>query len=175
MISEKIQAKHILDLSNLEEILKGENIQCSLLKSGKNLPLSMLVIPMEPDDKNRPRAYSCSFIPMDDDDLENISLLQIYSQLPIKTEMSKIAELQAFLLACNILQPIGNFGIKDGADVYLRYVLVVKKYDTLDPEEILETFMMFEYGINMYQDIIEGLVEGRYDLKMAMRIINEGI
>ena len=173
MISEKIQAKHILDLSNLEEILKEGNIQCSLLTSGKNLPLSMLIVPMEKDNKGRPRAYSCSYIPMDDDDLENISLLQIYSQFPIKLNKSKIEDLRTLLLACNILQPIGNFGIKDETDIYLRYVLVVKKFDLLDPEEISETLMMFEYGINMYQDLIEDINSGNQSIKEALESLND--
>jgi hypothetical protein len=160
MLDKKIQAKHLLGLENVKEILAKSDIESAIIKANQHLPLSMLIMPLDDDEQDRSRSISASYIPMDEDDLEHTELLQLYSQFPFKINNKQEPELARFLLACNILQPIGNFGFKDG-QVCFRYVLVLKKYDLPDPEEILETFMMFEYALQTYQQLIEDVNDGK--------------
>jgi hypothetical protein len=169
MANKKMLDKHLKDLGQLEKILKEADISCKLIKSSETIPLNMLRVPMDADDKKRPRSFTCSFIPMDEEDLETSSLLQFYSELPLTTDPDRTGDLREFLMACNIIQPIGHFGMQDETTVYFRYVLVIKQSNKMDEDLIIETLMLFEYAINAYQDEIEDVATGAVGLGEALK------
>jgi hypothetical protein len=175
MISKIIHTKHLLDLNEVKNMLDSVGIDSVILETGPLNLLNTLIISLGSDEKGNERQCTCNFIPMDEEFIEDNSLLQFYYIIPFEVKSENIIELSRFLLECNLLQPIGNFGIKNAKEIYFRYVSMQNKYEPLNAQNILETNMLFEYAIDIYQELIDKVNKGELNVEKALEIINEDI
>jgi Putative bacterial sensory transduction regulator len=173
MIDEKAVLRQEFELGNIEQMLKSLDVPCSLIARSELVPISAIYVPMEPDQRERSRGYGLSFIPMDEDDMDNSSLLQLYYEFPFEFNSKYELPLLKYINACNLLQPLGNFGIKDDQKFYFRYILIVGKDDDLNKDMLLDTLMMFEYLISIYEDQIDDLNSGELTLEAALEELND--
>ncbi len=173
MIDNKAILRQEFELGNIEQMLKSFDVPCSLIARSELVPISAIYVPMEPDDQKRDRGYGLSFVPMDEDDMENSSLLQLYYEFPFEFNSKFELPLLRYINAMNLLQPLGNFGIKDDQKFYFRYILIVGKDDDLNKDMLLDTLMMFEYLISIYEDQIDGLNSGQLTLEAALEELND--
>ncbi len=171
MITEEIHAKNILDLGNIKEILGQFGIESEILKAGDINLLHSLVVKRDTDDKGREGVYSITFIPMDDDFLENSSVIQFFYACPFEVNAEKYADVLGIINYINLHQVIGHFGIKDRKQIYFRYNSTQAKYELLESNYIADISMLVEYAIDVYQAIIEEVNTGKFSEQQAIDFI----
>lgn len=173
MIDEKAMLRQEFELGNIEQMLKSLDVPCSFIPRSAQISISAIYVPMEKDGKERDRGYGLSFVPLDEDDMENSSLLQLYYEFPFEYNSKYELPLLKYFNAANLLQPLGSFGVKDDQKFYFRYILIVGKDDDLNKDMLLDTLMMFEYLISIYEDQIEDLNSGELTLEAALKELND--
>ena len=107
-------------------------------------------------------------------DIRTLSyFLQLYYEFPFEYNSKYELPLLKYFNAANLLQPLGSFGVKDDQKFYFRYILIIGKDDDLKKDVVLDTLMMFEYLIDIYEDQIDGLNSGQLTLEAALQELND--
>ena len=117
-------------------MLSTFDIESEILKAGNINLLHALVVKRDEDDKGRQGAYTITFIPMEEEFLENSSVMQYFYACPFELNEEKYTEVLSFLNYINLLQVVGHFGIKDKKQIYFRFVSTQEKYEILVKENI---------------------------------------
>ncbi|BAZ16694.1 hypothetical protein NIES4071_85720 [Calothrix sp. NIES-4071] len=162
MTSELTDAKYLLELDNLRDIITEElRLDAQIIERSELLPVSSLVITLESDYKERPRFASLAYLPLSDDECESIKLLQFYLAIPCEIKSDFQQAVEKVLLLINLKAPIGSFTInEESKEVVARYVYSLGKFKIVDKEEFLETFMLFMYTVDQFSGLIEEVAIG---------------
>jgi hypothetical protein len=168
------QAKERYELQQLEAAITGQlDLTCQLLLHSPEVPVDTLTVVLELDPHGRTRVASLMFIPLDDSDVESLKLLQFYCETPIKVSPDAGAAVAQFLSAINLKLPIGTFCLTEESQVGYKYVYALGKFKTIEPEEFLETFLLWMFGLDGMSNLIEEVAEGQRSLAAALKILEE--
>lgn len=168
------QAKYRLELEILQGYLEQELEMMGRIMDGPpEAPITSLSVLLEPDWQDQLRAANLSFIPLEDTDIEAIKLLQFYSQLPITADQSHLDDTVRLVLAINLLIPIGSFSLSPENDLFFKYVYSLSKFETINQNEFLETFLLWLFTLDNLSPLIAEVATGERDLDSALALLNE--
>jgi hypothetical protein len=171
MLSEGAKARHWERLENLESLLKETGLATSLLQQSESIPFHLLIAAFQQDNRGRDRFLHFSFLPIDEQDIQAVELLQIYSTLPFRLQEGLRDQAALLLLEINTRLPIGHFGINEQGEIHYRYVYSLSAGQSFGAEEMLVIINMFMYMCDMFAEPIEDLASGAKDLSAVRGIL----
>ncbi|OCT11284.1 hypothetical protein A8709_06305 [Paenibacillus pectinilyticus] len=160
MLTELAHARHLAQLGQLKEILDEAELATNLLEKSEAIPLHVLMAGFQEDSKGRDRFLHFSFLPLNDEEIVAIQLLQIYSTLPFHLHEGTREGLASLLLEVNTRLPIGHFGINEEGEIHYRYVYSISASRTFESDEVLEILTLFVYMCDMFAEYIEQVASG---------------
>ncbi|MBE9078777.1 hypothetical protein IQ241_15980 [Romeria aff. gracilis LEGE 07310] len=173
MSAELMQAKHHLELKRLQELIESElELESRLFEASSQIPSPSLSIVLEPDGSGSSRVANLMFLPIDDEDMESIKLLQLYCELPIQITSETLPDLEQLLHEVNLTVPLGAYSINTNRQLIFKYVYVLSKFKETDPAEFLETFLLWMYILDNINMLVDALIEGQTDLQAALQALN---
>lgn len=171
MLPDHVHTRHFTQLELLKEILDETGLATNLLEKSEAIPLHVLMAGFQEDKKERERFLHFSFLPLNDEEIAAIQLLQIYSTLPFHLEESKRDEVAALLLEINTRLPIGHFGINEHNELHYRYVYSISAARSFDSEEVLEILSLFVYMCDMFADHVELVASGEANAEQVVQAL----
>lgn len=168
MLTEALHARHIAELGFLEQALAESGLQVNLLEKSEEVPLHILLAALENDHKDRERFVNFSFVPIPENELEEIQLLQLYTLIPCDRKTDKSTDVGKLLLAINCRLAIGHFSMKDDGDLYYRYVHCAPKTELIHTPAFLEMVSLFLFMLEMFSKLIDDVYSGRISLAAAL-------
>jgi len=168
MSTNAIYARQWEQLERLKQILDEAGLVTNLMEKSETIPLHMLIAAFQEDRKGRDRFLHFSFLPLDEEDVTAIHLLQIYSTLPFPLKKGKRDAVADLLLHVNTRLPIGHFGLNEQDELHYRYVYSVSASRLFGSEEILDILSLFVYLCDMFADPIEQVASGEADASQVL-------
>ncbi|NEW06906.1 YbjN domain-containing protein [Paenibacillus sp. SYP-B3998] len=171
MMPELVHTRHLAQLGLLKDILDEAGLATNLLEKSEAIPIHVLMAGFQEDKKGRNRFLHFSFLPLDEEDIGAIQLLQIYSTLPFHLKEGQRDKAAAVLLAVNTRLPIGHFGINEQNELHYRYVYSLSVAKSFDSEEILEILSMFVYMCDMFAEPVELVASGEAEVAEVLQTL----
>ena len=168
------QAKALYELQQLEKaITTALDLTCEILPRSAAVPIDTLTVALELDRHERTRIASLMFIPLEDSDVEHIKLLQFYCETPIHVEAHNLNTVLQLLGAITLKIPLGAFSVNEEGIVVFKYVYALGKFKATDPEEFLETYLMWMFALDSLSGLIEDVATGEQNLAAALQNLDE--
>jgi hypothetical protein len=164
MLFEAAGARHLERLGKLQSLLGETGLATRLLEQSDEIPFHLLIAGFHQDPKGRDRFLQFSFLPMTEQDIQAVELLQIYGILPFRLKEGLREQAGLMLLEVNSLLPLGHFGINEEDEVHYRYVYGWPTAKPVDADEILDIISMGMYMCDMFAEPIEDLATGAKSL-----------
>ncbi|WNR44017.1 YbjN domain-containing protein [Paenibacillus roseipurpureus] len=171
MLTELAHGRHLAQLGQLKEILDEAELATNLLEKSEAIPLHVLMAAFQEDQKGRDRFLHFSFLPLNDEDITAIQLLQIYSTLPFHLGTGARAEVSSLLLEINTRLPIGHFGINEDGEIHYRYVYTLSASRSFESDETLEIITLFVYMCDMFAPYIEQVAAGELQAEQVIQAL----
>jgi hypothetical protein len=171
LFEELLHARHSAQLEILEEYLEDAGYLTQLLARSETFPMNVLLAALKPDRNERERLLHISFIPIAEDELEHIQLLQLYTTVNVEEGAdTRSADVLALLNAVNCRLAIGQFAVKDDGEIHYRYVHCpsVGTAEPNTPGPFLEIVTLFVFMLDMFAALIAEIAEGRLTLNQAL-------
>ncbi|MEX1030451.1 MAG: hypothetical protein WDZ91_10495 [Paenibacillaceae bacterium] len=168
MNSEKVDAMHLVELGFIQAALVDAGIQAELLEKSEEIPLHVLLAPLGKDRDNKDRFVNFSYIPIADDGLDYIRLLQLFSVIPSDLNSKHLEQVSTLINNLNGQVPIGHFNIKEDGEINFRYVHCVPSDESIVADVILEVLNLFNFSLSLFTERIEDVANGKINLKEAL-------
>ena len=168
MISDLTNAKHTAELSFLSGYLDELGFESELVERSETLPMPILISSIGGDAAGRPRMLHFLFVPIDEEHLEILQLLQIHSLFPYELGVDYLAEVEKLLSVINQKLGMGYVGIDQENSIYYKYLFAKARYQPLDQNLIVETVQLFIFLMERFSGLIEGVATGEQDLATAL-------
>ena len=163
MISNLTNAKHTAELSFLSGYLAELGFESELVERSETLPMPILISSIGGDAAGRPRLLHFLFVPIEEDQLEILQLLQIHTLFPYEVEADYLTETEKLLSVINQKLGMGYVGIDQENAVYYKYLFAKARYQPLDQALIVETVQLFIFLMERFSNVIESVVTGQQD------------
>lgn len=167
------EARSLFEFQQLEAAIKSElDLNCQVLPCSSEVPITTLAIELEADAKERSRIASLIFIPLEESDVETLKLLQFYCETSINLEnnLSRSAIIE-LLPTINLKIPLGSFCLDPQNQVVFKYVNALGKSREINPEEFLETLLLWMFTLDSMSALIDSVVTGECRLQSAMQAL----
>ncbi|NQX70026.1 YbjN domain-containing protein [Paenibacillus alba] len=171
MLPDLVHARHLAQLGLLKDILDETGLATNLLEKSEAIPLHVLMAGFQEDKKGRERFLHFSFLPLNDEEIGAIQLLQIYSTLPFHLQEGRRGEVASVLLEINTRLPIGHFGINEQNELHYRYVYSIPATSTFESEEVLEILSLFVYMCDMFAEHVELVASGEAGAEQVIQAL----
>jgi hypothetical protein len=168
VLSEVVHARHLALLGVLKQMIDEAELPTTILERSETIPLHMLMAGFQEDSKGRDRFLQFSFLPLNEEDMQAVQLLQIYSTLPFTLPEENRGAVASLLLEVNTRLPIGHFGVNEQNEVHYRYVYSLSASKMLDADEILDIISLFIYMSDMFGEAVEKVASGESDVAAAV-------
>lgn len=168
MISNLTNAKHTAELSFLSGYLAELGFESELVERSDNLPMPILISSIGGDAADRPRLLHFLFVPIEEDHLEILQLLQIHSLFPYEVGSDYLVATEKLLSVINQKLGMGYVGIDEQDSIYYKYLFAKARYQPLDRALIVETVQLFIFLMERFSGLIEGVATGQQDLAAAI-------
>jgi hypothetical protein len=165
-----MQAEYGAQLALIQQFLNAMNWTTELIQQGLAVPVLIVTIPR--DQQGRERAITLTYIPLDEDMLEQTSLLMLYTSLPYAYTAAYRAQLDLLVQAINALVPIGAFGFKEDGEIFMRYSMALPRYDTVPQQLLVETALLFVALLDALSPVLEAVVSGVKQAAQAVAELN---
>ena len=167
MISDLTNAKHTAELSFLSGYLAELGFDSELLERSETTPMPILVSSIGGDAASRPRLLQFLFVPIDEDYLDVLQLLQIHTLLPFDVQPNFLNDTKGILSTINQKLGMGSVGIDEQGDIYFKYLFAKSRFQPLDQALIIETVQLFIFLLEQFSELIESVVTGKLDMEAA--------
>ncbi|WP_434687005.1 hypothetical protein [Pseudanabaena minima] len=168
MVSEETNAKTYMELARLEECLAEMDFRTQLIERSAEYEINVLLASIEPDYKNRERMVNFTFVPVGDDQLDYISLLQFYTNYPFELDNAYKDELIKLLCFLNTKMPMGCLSINKDNQVFFKYIYAIKKHEFLEKDSTQELVALFQYAMSIFAQPIEEVAIGTMTCAKAL-------
>jgi hypothetical protein len=169
-ISELSKAKHAVELSHLSEILLAElGYHSELVEQSEEVPIPFLVTAIPQDERGRDRYLNFVFVPVPDEELQALELLQIHTLVSGRLIKARRTDVERLVGAINRKAGLGCMGIDEADNVYYKYVFAKGKYALFDPDLVSEMVQLFVYVVERFSGLVERVVTGQQSLAPALR------
>jgi hypothetical protein len=163
MLPEIVHARHLTQLGLVKEILDEAELPTSILDRSEAIPFHVLMVGFQEDSQGRDRFLHFSFLPLNEEDMQSVQLLQLYSTLPFTLKPENKEAVALLLLEVNTRLPIGHFGVNEYGEVHYRYVYSLSASKAMDADEMLNIVSLFVYMCDMFSEALEKVASGRND------------
>lgn len=167
MISDFVHARHLAEFGVLKNELDQAGLTATIIEKSDEMPLHMLLAALEPDGDGRERFLHFTFVPLSEEELEQIRLLQFFSVIPCEWDESRRMDMLQLLNAINGSLAIGHLGVREDGEIHFRYVHCVSNGDTIRREEFMEVVTMFVLMLDMASEPIEQVMKGTVSVAEA--------
>jgi hypothetical protein len=168
MNSERVDAMHLVELGFIQAAFADAGIQAEIIEKSVEIPLHVLLALLGKDRNNNNRFINVSFIPIANDELEYIRLLQLFAVIPSDLNSSYMDQVGTLINNLNGQVPIGHFSIKEDGEINFRYVHCAPSDESISPDVVLEVLNLFNFSLSLFSERIEDLASGKITLKQAM-------
>lgn len=170
MITEKTHARHLVELGRIQDFFSERDVQTQLLERSEQIPLNILMVASELQ-QDRQAYINIMYIPIENPNVEDVQLIQLYTHLPIDFTGS-MEEIAPLLVAINMNLPVGNMGFKDD-NISYRYSYVVCDNELVKEDEFIDVFQLFFNSLALFIELIDEVVAGKKSVKQAIQQIKE--
>ncbi|NLW92692.1 MAG: hypothetical protein GXY34_13985 [Syntrophomonadaceae bacterium] len=171
MLSEKTHARHLVELGFLEGAFKKMGLETTMIEKNEEMFVHSLVVTMQ-DYKEREMNVALNFVPLDEEfGYEQAMFLQLYTALPFVWDTRLVDDLGKLILNLNNRVLLGLFGIKEGRELYYRYVFSSSQDDVINTGEFMDNFDLYLLMMNMFEEYVEKVSTGEYTLEQALEEI----
>ena len=148
-------------LTEIEAAITAElDLQCQLLDVRSGVPIDSLAVVLEADRKGRPRVANLMFLPVGDDEVQKVRLLQLHCLLPVPVSAESRADLEHFLTRTNSIVPIGALSITVDDELIFKYVHAIGRARPLEANEFLELFLLWMFTLDSLSGVVEDVATG---------------
>jgi hypothetical protein len=168
MNSEQVDAMHLVELGFIQAALVDAGMQAELIEKSEEIPLHVLLASLGKDRDNKDRFVNFSYIPIADDELDYIRLLQLFSVIPSDLNSKHLEQVSTLINNLNGQVPIGHFNIKEDGEINFRYVHCVPSDESIVADVILEVLNLFNFSLSLFTERIEDVANGKVSLKEAL-------
>jgi hypothetical protein len=169
-MDELAQAEYGAQLASIQHFLQELNWTTELIQEGTPVPVLIVTIPRDP--QGRERAVTLTYIPLDDDMLEQTTLLMVYTTLPFGVDAARRSQLDLLVQAANALIPIGAFGHKENGEIFMRYTLALPRFDTVPQQLLVESVLLFIGMLDMLSPSLEAVASGKQEAAKTIKDLN---
>ncbi len=149
-------------------VTAGLDLQCQLLEARSEAPIDSLAVEMEPDGQGKPRVANLMFLPVGDDEVQEVQLLQLHCTLPAVVAAERRADLEHFVTRNNSIVPIGAFSITVDGVLVFKYVYPLGKARPFEASEFLELFLLWMFTLDSLSPVFEDVASGARDAAAAL-------
>ncbi len=174
MPSDLLSAQHAAQLGFLKQYFDARGWSSELIEPSEALPIHVLVVAAPRDRHGRERSITFAYVPLSDEDLEHINLLQFYSPLPFTLDAKHVHEVNALLTVINAGLPIGHFGHKDDRELFLHHIYVAPRYDMIGEDPFVEATLLFFAMQDAFNEHIEGVATGKQSVAETLARLDAG-
>ncbi|CAI6081359.1 YbjN domain-containing protein [Cohnella sp. JJ-181] len=154
-------ARDLAELGFLEHSLKEAGLPCRLIEPTEGVPIPALLAATDAGDDGRERYLTFTFVPLADEDIGDIRLLQLYTVVSPSVPAVHRAELAELLTAVNSRIPLGHFSLNEAGELYFRYVWAVSAKHRLPDPETLHVADLFLMTLGMFGPKVSDVADGR--------------
>ncbi len=158
-------------LGLLRQYFDEAGLEAHWVEPSQDIPIPVVLLPLMKDHRQRDRFLHFSFVPLDEEDLEAIDLLQIYTTVPVEWAEGTREQVEKLLPAINGSLAIGHFNVT-GDEVTYRYVYSVPANRELQSAEALSVIRLFEMMLNMFSEAVDDVASGRSGYAQVMSEIS---
>ena len=156
-------------LREIGAAISGElDLKCQILDARAGVPIDSLAVIMEPDRQGRPRAANLMFLPVGDDEVQEVHLLQLHCLLPLPVAAERRADLEHFLTRTNSIVPIGAFSITGDDELIFKHVYAIGRARPFEPREFLELFLLWMFTLDSLSGVVEDVAAGVREADVAL-------
>ncbi len=170
MINEDVTARTYQELARLETVLNDLGVDTKLIKRSEEYELNTLVALLEQDEQGRDRFANLTFMPLPENEIEFIDMIQIYTSYPFQPVDAARGQTLELINGLNPRLPFGCMGINNEGQVYYRYILSKRRHELVDADSVGEQFLLFQFAAAMFAQGIEVVAMG--DMK-AQEILEQ--
>jgi len=160
MIDEEVTARTYMELARLEEVLNGMGIDTNLVRKSEEFELNVLVAVLDPDEQGRERFINFTFMPLPEDEIEYVDLLQLYTTFPAAPTAETRAETLELINGVNPKLPFGSVAISADGELYYRYVLAKRRLEFTDDDAFGELVLLFQFAASMFAGALDAVASG---------------
>lgn len=171
-MNEHKHARDLAELGFLKQYLSKAGLESELLEPSSDIPIGALLAPLPQDERGRDRYLTFSFVPLSEEELEHVRLLQLYSVVPVRWKEAARANVEKLVLAVNNHLAIGHFSLKEDNELVYRYVWTVPSARMLPEEETLATIDLFVMMLEMFAGELDRVAAGETDVKTALAALS---
>lgn len=171
-MSTLVEARHLVELGNLEEVFTAIGYKhIELLEKSAEVPYHTLLLGLDADEKGRLRQLALTFYPVAD--FEDTLFLQYFSELPFDLKEATLPAVYTLLPEINNRMVLGYFGVSDGGrKLHFRYVQTFADDDLLSQDRIETVTTMVAFSPMLFADVLEAVASGQMSLVEARANIN---
>jgi hypothetical protein len=172
MLDDKTHARHLVELGFLEGAFKKKGIETVILEKSEQIFLHTLVVTMS-DYKNRDMNIVFHFVPLEEEyGIEHAHFVQVYTVLPFVFDIRFNDDLGKLILNLNNRVLLGLFGLKDGKELYYRYVYSSPQADMINIAEFMDNFELYIAMLNLFEEYVESVSTGKAKLQDVLEEID---
>jgi hypothetical protein len=161
MSQAEIEARHLVELGFLEEIVTRLGLRAQVVEKSAEVPYHTLLVELDPDHRGRPMQLAISFYPVGADLVAHTLLLQYFIALPFSTDAAGLARVRAWLPAANNRVVLGHFGLSTGeGQVHYRYVQALPEEGVVGGETVGDVLTLVRYTPLLFAEALEDLAVG---------------
>lgn len=160
------------ELGFIKQYMEEAGLPSQFINVSDQVPIPVVLTGLPKDRDNRERYLHFSFIPLSDDELNEISLLQIYTTVPVNVLQDAREDTGKLMLAINTQLAVGHFSMKEDGEVYYRYVHALRADEMMPKEAFLELVDLFLIMLNMFTELIQDVASGKLPLDDALDALN---
>ncbi len=168
MISELTNAKYTAELSFLAGYLDNLGFDSELIERSEAMPMPILVSSIGGDGAGRPRLINFLFVPIDEEHLDILQLLQIHTIFPFDVQPEYQPQTEKLLGIINQKLGMGCVGIDEQNDLFYKYLFAKARFQPLDEALIIETVQLFIFLLERFSSLIEKVATGEIGLTAAL-------
>ena len=171
MISNEEHARNLVNLDLIKRHMEELNFATHLVEKSNETPLNMLLVNVGKTYNEQDRILNFNYIPLPDDMVNTVDLLQITSVVPEMYKKENKSVLEKLLLEINTKLAVGNFILGDNETIMFRYIYITPKLELIRKEELKETTMLCVYMLEIFTETIEKVARGELTLANALKNI----
>jgi hypothetical protein len=171
MVSKLTMAKHAVELGHLKDILADLGYDSRVLEPSEGVPIPLLIMALPLDQKGNERYLNFLFVPVEDEELQSLEMLQLHTVIPCQLEESQRVDTQRLVSTLNSKIGLGCIGLDNEDNVYYRYVYPKAKYELFDDSLVSETVSLFIYMLERFSDLLTSVAMGQQDLDTALSLV----
>lgn len=153
-------ARDLAELGFLQQALEEAGLPCRLLEPTEDIPIPALLAAPDADEEDGERYLTFTFVPLDDEDIGDIRLLQIYTVVAPAVASDVRAGLAELLMTVNSRLPLGHFSLNDAGELYYRYVWAVGAAHKLPQPDALHVIDLFLLTLGMFGRTVGDVASG---------------